>query len=407
LNSPCQICGSSSTVVALSLASTPLEDQFLREPRHQDVYPVDLALCTSCGYTFLPYKVSPIFSYSDYLYESKLTEGLRAYYDGYAGEVCAECGLSSSSLVVDLGSNDGSMLHSFKRLGVNVLGVEPSPRLANVANSLGLSTICGFFSDEIVQEIISTHGAASLVTANYMFANVDDVVSFTKRVASLLSQDGYFIVQTGYHPAQFEKNMFDYIYHEHFSYFTVGVVDKIFKLSGLLLVDVESKSPKGGSIKLVGKVNTSVTEVNNSVHSFISDEKVRGINSLDYYRNLWARLEERKRKLNAEISVIRKKGFKVAGFGASHSTTTLIYNFELSDMLDFIVDDNPAKHNTFSPGKHIPVFEVAALVEQNIKFVVVLAWQHFETIVAKHSGLIDRGISFIRPLPDFKIISSK
>ena len=393
--------------MALSLAPTPLEDQYLREPRHQVLYPVELTLCTSCGYTFLPYMVSPEQSYSDYLYESKLTEGLGAHYDRFARETYVDCGLNSSSLVVDLGSNDGSMLHSFKQLGVNVLGVEPSPRLSKLSNDLDLPTICGYFSDEIVREIISAHGPASLVTANYMFANVGDVVSFTKRVARLLSQDGFFIVQTGYHPAQFEKNMFDYIYHEHFSYFTVEVIDIIFKSAGLVLVDIQPTAPKGGSIKVVGKISSSSAQVKTSVRSFISEEKKLGVNSLYYYRDLWTRLEERKRRLNTEISDIRNKGFKVAGFGASHSTTTLIYNFDLASVLDFIVDDNPAKHQTFSPGKHIPVYDIDALARHDIKFIVVLAWQHFETIVSKHSGLLDKGISFLRPLPDFEIISGK
>jgi len=405
LNSTCEVCGSDDTTTVLSLASTPLEDQFLKRPEHQILYPVELSLCKSCGNTYLPLKVSPILSYFDYLYESKVTSGLRTHYDEYAKDIYKEYSLSPSSLVVDLGSNDGSMLESFKRLGVRVLGVEPSSRLADSANQLGLPTICSFFTELVLGKITEEHGFAEIVTANYMFANVEEVVPFTKRVARLLSKNGSFIVQAGYHPIQFKKNMFDYIYHEHFSYFTVGVIDKIFDLAGLSLVDVQVTEPKGGSIRAVGMLQSSLPKVKRSVAHFIREEHRLGIRTVKYYQDFFTRLQAQKNKLANEIIRLRASGFKFAGFGASHSTTTLIYNFGLGNFLEFIVDDNPVKHHTFSPGKHIPVFEVDALVKNDVKFVVVLAWQHFETIVNRHRTLFkNKGISLLRPLPEFELV---
>lgn len=400
-NAHCEVCGGSELMVVLPLAPTPLEDEFAREIRNQPLYPVDLTLCKSCGYLHLPYRVSPSESYTDYLYESTVTAGLTSHYDAYADSIVREFALSKESLVVDLGSNDGSMLRSFQRHGVRVLGVEPARRQADAANREGLETICNFFTDSVLADIITSHGSATVITANYMFANVDGLLPFTERVAQLLSQNGVFIVQTGYHPEQFRINMFDYVYHEHFSYFSVEVLQEVFSRSGLVLVNVKSTSPKGGSIRAVATKAVVELKVQASVNSFIATERKIGITTKAYFNSLKGRLDVENAKLLAELRSLRAQGHRIAGFGASHSTTTLIYNFDLGYFLDFIVDDNPLKHGTYSPGKHIPVFGVEELRVQRIKYVVVLAWQHFDVIVARHSDILNYGVTFLRPLPTF------
>lgn len=402
----CRLCSSSRIATLLHLNDTPLEDQFVSEDKKsiaQPVYPLDLAMCEECGYVFLPYIVNPEASYADYVYVSALTVGLRTHYDQYAKEIVTSHAVPEGSLVVDLGSNDGSMLSSFKRMGMKVVGVEPAKVIAAQANELGLTTINAFFSEEIVREILTKHGSANVVTANYMYANVYDVIGFTKNVAKLLTLDGVFVVQTGYHPEQMKINMFDYIYHEHFSYFTVEVLKSIFSICGLELIHVEKTTQKGGSIRAIGQGANGHKTVDASVEEHIIEEQQAGMRKVSTYQNFGKQLEIQKKQLLDKLEALKRSGRKIVGFGASHSTTTLLYHFEIAPFIEYLVDDNVLKQGHYSPGYHIPVYSTKKLYDDLPEYVVILAWQHRGSIMAKHQKYVSNGGSWIIPLPLLKI----
>jgi len=403
----CRVCAGSKIQTVLRLKDTPLEDQYVDEAHKdvlQPVYPLELAICEDCGYVYLPHIVSPEVSYTDYLYTSSVTTGLRTHYDGYAKDIIDKYDISTGSLVVDLGSNDGSMLESFKRQGMSVVGVEPAGSIATYANSQVLTTINDYFTSDTVSRILADHGAVRCVTANYMFANVDDIVSFTKSVASLLTNDGIFIVQTGYHPEQFKINMFDYIYHEHFSYFTVEVLSTLYKKCGLEIIDVQKTKPKGGSVRVVAQLCKSNRKVDKSVQNTIEEEKKAGVRDLVTYERFSDSLLSIKEELKSLLSSLKLKGKRIVGLGASHSTTTLLYHFELDDFIEYIVDDNEMKHGLYSPGYHIPVFPTDRINTDKPDYVLILAWQHQGTILERHSSFVETGGKFIIPLPSIKII---
>jgi SAM-dependent methyltransferase len=400
----CRLCGSQRLVTALKLEDTPLEDQFMKVPLFQPTFPLELALCEDCGYLHLPYIVSPEVSYSDYMYVSGVTVGLRQHYDAYAEDIVSNYHIPKGSLIVDLGSNDGSMLASFKRLDMQVLGVEPATATAQLANENGLPTINDFFTERVATQITQEYGSAQVVTANYMYANVDDVISFTKAVARLLTPDGIFVVETGYHPEQMKINMFDYIYHEHFSYFTVDTLKSIFSKCGLELIQAIKTKPKGGSIQVVAQLLGKQRTVSSSIEELIAEESELGMRRIETYHRFGEELQRIKTNLLDTLRNLKSKGQRIIGFGASHSTTTLMYHFELAPYLDYLVDDNELKHGTFSPGHHIPVYPSTRLYEENSAYVLVLAWQHQKTILDKHILLLNKRIKFILPLPDFRVV---
>lgn len=402
----CNICLSSRISTLLRLKDTPLEDQFLDEANKnlfQPLYPLELAICEDCGYAFLPHIVNPEASYADYVYESGVTVGLRNHYDEYAKEVIFDYKIPSGSLVVDLGSNDGSMLASFKREGMKVLGVEPAKTISEKATASGIYTINDFFSDTVVSEILQNYGPASVVTANYMYANVDDVSSFTKSVSKLLTPDGVFVIQTGYHPEQMKIMMFDYIYHEHFSYFTVEVLKNIFSSCGLELIHAVKTAPKGGSLRVVGQLKNGAREIDSSVQQLIEEERDNKVRDPETYKQFSLAIDASKEKLVDLLTKLKSSGKKIVGLGASHSTTTLIYHFEIASFLDYLVDDNVLKHGRYSPGNHIPVYPMQKLYDEAPDYVVILAWQHQESILRKHSAALKEGVKFIIPLPELKI----
>ena len=403
----CRLCLSDRVITVLQLTPTPLEDQFVAEVKRaqvQPVYPLDLAICESCGYVYLPYVVSPDASYEDYAYVSSVTVGLRGHYDEYANDVARDFAVLPNSLAVDLGSNDGSMLASFKRLGFRALGVEPAARIAKQANRAGLSTINDFFTAEVVSRIVTDHGLAGIVSANYMYANIDDVVGFTKAVSSLLAPDGIFVVQTGYHPEQMKIRMFDYIYHEHFSYFSVDVLKGLFEKCGLELIHVQKISPKGGSVRVVGQLRNGIRPIDGSVQRFIEDERRQGIRDPETYRRFAQEIAECKSELLDLLNALKTNGKRIVGFGASHSTTTLIYHFGLESFLEYLVDDNALKHGRFSPGHHIPVFPSGRLLEDRPDYVLVLGWQHQRSIMNRHRSYASQGGRWIVPLPSLQVL---
>lgn len=399
----CRLCGKVKINTLFKLNDTPLEDQFVSEEKKdivQPTYPLEFAICEDCGYVHLPYIVSPEASYADYVYVSGVTVGLRNHYDAYAREIVSKFKIPEGSLVIDLGSNDGSMLASFKRLGMKIVGVEPTKSIAKQANYTGLPTINAYFTDEVATQILKEHGPASVITANYMYANVYNVIGFTKDVSKLLAPDGVFVVQTGYHPEQMKIRMFDYIYHEHFSYFTVEVINDVFSGCGLELIDAKKMTPKGGSIRVVGQLKNSIRTKNSSVEELIEEERRNGMRKAETYRKFAKEIAISKKQVLDLLGEIKKSGKKIVGFGASHSTTTLTYHFELELYIDYIVDDNKLKHGTYSPGYHIPVYSTDRLYENPPPdYVIILAWQHGNSIMEKHRKYLSNNGHWIVPLP--------
>ena len=400
----CRICNSVNFKVFLKLTDTPLEDQFLYNQVKQPSYPLEVAMCKNCFYVFLPHVISPEISYDEYIYESAVTIGLEKHYETYAQEIVKKFKITSNSLAIDIGSNDGSMLRAFQKEHMKILGVEPAKQIANFANQKKLNTINSFFSLELANKIVLKEGKASIITANYMFANIDDLEDFILGVKVLLDDDGIFIIQTGYHPVQFSKNLFDYIYHEHFSYFTIHSLTTLFKKFNLEIVDAKIINPKGGSIRIaINKIK------NNNNKSFalkkiILDEEKHNYNSSYILTLLNKNINKEKDKLITQLKIFKEKNIKIAGIGASHSTTTLIYHFELQNYIEFLVDDNIKKHNTYSPGLHIKVFDSSYLKESNIQCLLILGWQHQEIIIKKFKPFLQDNRFFIVPLPQFRIV---
>jgi len=400
----CRVCEAKNFKTVLKLKDTPLEDQFLKEKKTQNTFPLEVAMCQDCSYVFLTHTISADISYESYIYESAITVGLTKHFQDYANEITNTYDIKKNSLIIDLGSNDGSMLNAFKEKKMKTLGVEPAKEISKIANKKGLTTINDFFSSKVADEIISNYGHANVITANYMFANIDDIKDFIIGVKKIMREDGVFIIQTGYHPLQFEKNMFDYIYHEHFSYFTIHSLEVLFKKFDLEIIDAKIFNHKGSSLRVTIKKKNDKNKKSKEVQNLIKIELEKNYNSNNIFDHLITNIKKEKNKLISELKQIKKEGNKIVGLGASHSTTTLFYHYELREYIDVLIDDNPKKHKTYSPGFQIPVYDNSYLIRENIKYIVILAWQHQETILKKYQNFVKQGGIIIIPLPLFRVI---
>lgn len=409
-DSNCRVCNSDQIITVMTLTPTPPGDKFIKKEEihiKQDEYPLVLALCQNCGYLHLPYRLNPEISYSDYIYQTSVTLGLKEHYDTYADSLLSYVTYSPDSLVIDIGSNDGTMLEAFKRRGVRVLGIEPAHTISVIANKKGIETINDYFSEKIVKEISLSHGKASIITANYMFANIDDPLTFTQNVSKLLDYDGIFVVQTGYHPEQMKLNMFDYIYHEHYSYFSLQVLSRIFNMSGLVILDAIITPEKGGSIRVIGKKSKEGITPPSKVMGILNEEHLLGIHKKEVYLNFGKTIDSLKNDFLSIVDQIKHQGKRIVGYGASHSTTTLLYHFELARHIEYLVDDNPLKHGLFSPGYHLPVYASDRLYSDKPDAAIILAWQYQNSIIRRNLQYIRNGGIFLIPLPKIDLIANE
>jgi hypothetical protein len=406
----CPVCKSNNIKFAFKLNSTPLEDCFQKKKITNLLdrkLPLNLIFCKNCTNLFLDYFANPISSYKNYSYNTSLTSGLNSHYDEYAIQIKKKYFKKFiKPRLIDIGSNDGSLLNSFKKIGFNILGIEPAKSQANYAVKSGLPTINGYLKSEICDLINKKFGKSDLLTANYMLANVKNLNIFVKNISKLIDNKGLIVIQTGYHPKQFDKFMFDYIYHEHFNYFSIKSLEILFNSIGFRIIDIDINNFKGGSIRVffASKNNNKFLINSKIIAKFHSYESSLNLHNYNYYYLFINKINNHKVKIFKFLKNYKKNN--IIGFGASHSTTTLIHHFNLDNFLSLIIDDNPQKHLTFSPGYKIPVYNSKKLNSINAELIIILAWQHKHGIYKKHLKTFEKmNLTVVNIMPDLTIES--
>lgn len=383
LRSDCRVCHGTNLSLVLKLSSSPVGDEFLLQPKHQPLHPIDLYQCADCGLAQLLYVISPEEIYKDYLYMTGSSPGLDAHFMEYARDVIDVCDLRPDDMVVDIGSNDGTLLWHFKQMGMQVTGFEPAQKMAEFSRSRGVPTIADYFGKGKVAF------KAKVITANNVVANINDLDAFMEGVVELLADDGTFIFESFYLGDVLKNMVFDFIYHEHLSAFSVKPVKHLMRRYGLQLYRTEHLATKGGSIRYycnryyAGRM------------SEVGDDDPR-LYEKETYVEFARKIETEKQKTLGYLEHIKSKGKTICGFGACISGTTLIQHFELGPYLKFLVDDNPAKIGRFSPGLHLPVYPSAKSAEAD--YVLVLAWRFAEHFKRNYPYA-----KLIVPLPRFHV----
>ena len=394
----------------LPLAAAPLVDAYVKKEKlgeEQARFPLDLFLCLDCGFAQLLDDVDPEILYRDYLYETKSSLGLPEHFGRYAADVIERIKPSPGALAIDIGSNDGTPLKIFKDRGLKVPCIDPAREIAAAATKEGIETLPDFFGAAYAKKLRAERGPATIVTANNFYANFDDLVDLTEGVRALLGPDGVFVFESSYAADMISNMVFDFIYHEHLSYFSVKPVQKFFKRMGMELVDVQHTSPKGGSMRYTAQLAGGPRQVSAAVGAALSAEEKLGIHKPETFKAWSEKIEALKKELLALIKGLKAKGKTVAAFGASATTTTLIYHFELYPLIDFLVDDYAWKQGKFSPGAHIPVLPSSALYEKKPDYCLMAAWRYAEPIIAKNRKNLNQGGQFIIPLPKVEIHGPK
>jgi len=404
----CRLCGGRRLTPVLELTPTPPANAFvdaarLSEP--QQAYPLDVFFCEDCAHVQLLDVVDPELLFADYVYVSGTSpvfvEHFRAYAEAIANTYAPQ---SPNGLVLDIGSNDGTLLSQFKALGFPVLGVDPAREIAARATAAGIETLPAFFSHYLARTLRQERGTAQIITANNVFAHADDLVGITEGIRTLLADGAIFVFEVSYLVDVFEKTLFDTIYHEHLAYHSVKPLQRFFQTQGMELIATERVGSHGGSLRGVAQLKGGPHRVTPSVQALIAREEELGLDRAETLQAFSDKIGRVKAELIALLRDLKSAGGTIAGFGAPAKATTLMYHFGIGpDVIDFIVDDSPLKQGLYSPGMHIPVLPSEAIFSKKPDAVVILAWNFAEPIMRNHARYLEQGGRFIVPLPNVEI----
>ncbi|MBI2235917.1 MAG: class I SAM-dependent methyltransferase [Magnetospirillum sp.] len=404
----CRLCGGRRLTPVLSLAATPPANAFVPAELtgvDQERFPLDVAFCEDCGHVQLMDVVDPRILFEHYVYVSGTSPLFVKHFDDYAGWMVERFGVGANGLAVDIGSNDGTLLQAFQRRGLCVQGIDPAKEIAEAASQAGIPTINGFFGPDLAARIRAEQGPAAVITANNVFAHIDDLASVMEGVRALLAEDGVLAFEVSYLVDVFQNTLFDTIYHEHLDYHSVGPLIPFLAAHGLELIEAIRVPSHGGSIRIVAQPTGGRHAAGRSVAAALAEERRLGLDQAATLKAFGAQIAAVGAELKGVLTAMKAAGKRIAGFGAPAKATTLMYHFGIGpDLVDFIVDDSPLKQGLYSPGMHIPVVPSSAIAGKKPDALVVLAWNFAPSIIEKNAAFRAAGGKFIIPLPRVEVI---
>lgn len=405
----CRACNSKNMEMVFQLKASPIGDAYITSDELkiiQESYPIDLYICSDCKLAQISDVIDPSILYGNYIYVTESSPGLNEHFKKYAEDVSSKCKHERGSLVIDIGSNDGTLLKYFKELGYDVLGIEPAKHIAEHASKNDINTIGSFLDERLATKIVKEYGKAKIITSNNVFANIDDINTWIEAINILLDDNGIYVFES-YYLADVVSNMvFDFIYHEHLSAFSVQPIKTLFERHGLELIAVEHVPTKGGSLRYFVQRPGAHLADDDSVAEYLKYEDQMKLYEKDTYVKFSNKIDVLKKETIELLQDIKKRGKTIAGFGASITCTTLIYHFDIGEYIEFLVDDNPAKQGRFSPGLHLPVYSSNMLYEKKPDYVLVLAWRFSKPFIEKNNGYLENGGKFIIPVPKFEVVEN-
>jgi len=404
----CRLCNSKNLELVVPLGKSPISEKYLSKENlseEQIKVPLDLYFCLKCTHVQLLDVVEPDFLWSDFTFQTAHNPALVEHFHDLAQRILNFNPIGTNDLIIDVGSNDGTLLRCFKEAGYgNILGVDPADVIAAEATKNGIPTINAYMNEQTAKNILKEHGKAFVVTANNVCAHVDDLAGMTIAIKAVLAEDGLFIFELSYLLDVVEKMLIGTIFHEHLSYHSVRAFRSFLKSQGLELIHVERGPEQGGSIVGYAQFSGGPRNVQDSVAKLLKLEKERKLDKPETIREMYKGLESVKSEVRSLISNLRKNGKSIAGFGAARAGTTLLSYFEIGHQIDFLVDDNQSKHYKFSPGDKIEVLPTSEIYHKRPDYLLILAWIHADKIIENHRRFIDEGGAFLRLFPCVNIV---
>ncbi len=404
---PCRFCGTPLRHTFVDLGMSPLCETFLKPDqlnRMEAFYPLHAYVCERCFLVQLQEYVSPEEIFDDYAYFSSYSQAWLDHARDYVAMITDRLGLGARSQVIELASNDGYLLRNFVERGIPALGIEPAGNVARVAEEQGVPTRVEFFGEEYAKQLVAEGLSANLVIGNNVLAQVPDLNSFVSGIRIVLAPAGVVTLEFPHLMKQIVENQFDQVYHEHFSYFSLVTIEKIFEHHGLRVFDVDELWTHGGSIRVYGCLADADRAEGPNLAAVRVREQAAGILDLATYARFDRQARETKHKLLDFLIRAKREGKQVAGYGAPGKGNTLLnYCGIRTDFLDYTVDRNPYKHGRFTPGTHIPIFPPEKLAETKPDYILILPWNLREEIRKQLAYTREWGARLVVPIPEVRV----
>jgi SAM-dependent methyltransferase len=403
----CILCGADEVEEFLDLGETALANRFRTEHElgeREVVFPLRVGFCHACSHVQLTERVPPPEMFDEYLYVSAASETLRAHLHDVSDVVTERRGLGPNDLVIDIGCNDGTLLEGFRRRGLRTLGVDPARNLAARAAAAGIERWVGFFGAKSAREIASRWGRASAITATNTFPHIPDLGDFLEGIDEALVPDGAFVLEAHYLVDLLEQRAFDTIYHEHVSYWALGPMIELFSRHGFEVVDAERLPIHHGQLR-VTVVRSGREQPRPSVAALLAAESELGLDDIATYRAFADEVFRIRTELHETLARLRREGKRVVGYGAPAKGNTLLSFLRLGpEMVEYIVDRSPLKQGLYTPNVAIPVVPPERLLSDQPEYVLLLAWNFEDEILAQQAEYRRRGGRFIIPVPRVRVV---
>ncbi|MBI5717553.1 MAG: methyltransferase domain-containing protein [Burkholderiales bacterium] len=405
----CRHCGTALRLPFLDLGSAPPSNAYLdaaglRQP--EIWYPLRLLVCESCWLVQTEDHAGreALFN-DDYAYFSSISSSWLAHSRAYVQAMVHRLALGPGSLVAEIAANDGYLLQYVQKAGVPCYGVEPTASTAAAARAKGIDIVASFFGVALARELAAAGRQVDLVAANNVLAHVPDINDFVAGFAQLLKPAGVATFEFPHLLRMVAEHQFDTAYHEHYSYLSLGAVQRVFAANGLVVFDVEQHATHGGSLRVFAqRADSGRQPVGPAVAELLAREAAAGMNGAAFYSGFQALADRVKNEFAAFLLDAWRQGRRVAAYGAAAKGNTLLnYAGVRPDLLPFVVDRNPAKQGRFLPGSRIPIVDEAALDRVRPDFVVLLPWNLRDELTQQLARVRDWGGRFVTAVPSLQV----
>ncbi len=406
----CRHCQIKLEHVFLDLGYAPPSNAYLSEEdlqRAEITFPLKLFICDHCWLAQTEdYSKADELFVKNYAYFSSTSQSWLEHAAYYSESIIKRLHLNTESFVIEIASNDGYLLKNFVAKGIPCLGVEPTDSTADAAEALNIPVLRAFFGSSLAESLANAGKKADLICGNNVYAHVPDINDFTKGLSIALKKGGVINLEFPHLMRLIEKNQFDTVYHEHFSYCSLTAVNRIFTQAGLRVFDIEELSTHGGSLRIYGCHETDEKAIKPAVFDMLEREKIFGLQDLAVYREFQQRADKLKNDFLAFLIEQKRAGKSIAAYGAAAKGNTLMnYAGIKHDLIDFVCDAAPSKQGQFMPGSHIPILAPTELSKHKPDWVIIFPWNIAEEIMKQQQQVLTWGGKFVVAVPILKVLT--
>jgi 2-polyprenyl-3-methyl-5-hydroxy-6-metoxy-1,4-benzoquinol methylase len=403
----CRICGCKIGKTFVDLGHTPLSNSYLKKNmiKNEKKFPLHALICTKCMLVQLEEFENPKKIFSEYAYFSSYSRTWLKHAEEYVNKMIKKFNLNSDNLVMEIASNDGYLLQYFKKYKIPVLGIEPAKNVAKIAQKKKIPTITKFFGTKLAKEIVKSGKQPDLLLGNNVLAHVPNLNDFVEGLKILLKHEGIITLEFPHILQLIDKNQFDTIYHEHFSYFSLITLKRLFEMHKLKIFDVEELNTHGGSLRIFVKhEDNNFQKEKKSVKKILEKEKIFGLKKVSTYTNFSREVNLIRKELLNFLDKAKKDKKTVVGYGAPAKGNTLLNFCEINfELIDYTVDISPHKQKMYLPGSHILIKNPNEIFKTKPDYVLILPWNLKKEIMIQMKDIRKWGGKFVIPIPEVKI----